>query len=93
MELGELKARAIIGNIRNMSDDCLNRPRPRAQYIHFWRSIKKKIVATLPEIPEGPLKVIVGDLGKILEAWPKPVNTDSPEISKACLDYLMCVNM
>ena len=93
MELGELKARAIIGNIRNMSDDCLNRPRPRAQYIHFWRGIKKKIVTTLPEIPEGPLKVIVGDLGKILEAWPKPVNSDSPAISKACLDYLMYVNI
>lgn len=93
MELGELKARAIIGNIRNMSDDCLNRPRPRAQYIHFWRGIKKKIIATLPEISESPLKTAVEGLGKILESWPKPVNSDSPEISRACLDYLMYVNI
>jgi len=50
-------------------------------------------VATLPEIPEGPLKTTVEGLGKILETWPRPVNTDSPEISRACLDYLMCVNM
>jgi hypothetical protein len=93
MELGELKARAIIGNIRNMSDDCLNRSRPRAQYIHFWRGIKKKIVATLPEIPDGSLRTTVEGLGKVLETWPKPVNSDSLEISKACLDYLMCVNI
>ncbi len=92
----ELKAMAIIGNIRNMSQDCIERPRPRVQYIHFWRGIKKKLRETLSEMKsfrqstgsEIPLESDLIELSQILETWQKPTNSDSPEISKACLQWL-----
>lgn len=90
IELLDLKSRAIIGNIRNMSSDCIERPRPRTQYMHFWRNTKKKLAEVLAE--KGLLctqrREVLEGLSEILKEYEKPQNTDSPEISKKCLEYL-----
>lgn len=39
----ELRCRALIGDLLNMSSDCLENLRPRAQYMHFFRAHYKKV--------------------------------------------------
>ena len=77
-----LKTRAIIGDIRNISDDCISRPRPRVQYMHLWRSIKKKIEEARSE--EGDTDLLL-KLKSVLDQYSKPTNSDAIEIAKKCL--------
>lgn len=39
----DLRCRALIGDLLNMSSDCLENLRPRAQYMHFFRAHYKKV--------------------------------------------------
>ena len=45
----ELRSRALIGDLLNMSSDCLENLRPRAQYMHFYRAHFKKVKDLLRE--------------------------------------------
>jgi len=81
----ELRQRAILGGLRNMSNDIITRPRPRAQYIHYWRSVRKKIIETIPDLQDpGNLKGILG----ILDKYQSIKNQDSPSIARDILEYM-----
>lgn len=89
--------RAILGNLRGMSKECLEGKRPRAQYMHFWRDIKKKIATYLKVYP-GPEKDKNGCIEQsayriIEDTWNylktiKPVKENQAEISENVLEII-----
>ena len=80
----ELRQRAIIGGLLGVTYDILERPRPRAQYIHYWRSLRKKILETIPDL-EDPR--VLKDLLGILQGYPKLKNSDSIGIATDMRSY------
>ena len=83
----EYKARAIIGGLRNTVTDVLQGTRPKVQYIHFWRGVKRKLVETLEEalelreeLPADLIRKLEASK-RILDRYPRPVNSDSVAIS------------
>lgn len=38
-----MAARALLGGLRNITEMCLNDPRPKAQYMGYYRTNHKKI--------------------------------------------------
>ena len=87
----DYKVRAIIGNIRNMSMDCVQGIRPRAQYLHFWRSTKKKMIEVDSELSGDTSdlrRATFYALKGVLDQYPNPTNKEAPEISEKCLQVL-----
>jgi hypothetical protein len=82
--------RAILGNLRGMSRECLEGKRPRAQYMHFWRDIKKKIATYLKVYTTTGQD---GTYDIIFRVWEylkgiKPIKENQAEISKNVLKIL-----
>lgn len=94
MELTELRSRALIGDLLNMSSDCIEDLRPRAQYMHFYRDHYKKIKSLLREgvwetEKTSPYKrVLIGILG-VYSEFPSATKENSMELSKKHLKVLM----
>lgn len=82
-ELLDYQYRAIIGNIRNTVYDILIRPRPRVQYLHFWRGTYRKLEALLrnPEL-QGERREVLEETRKIFREFPKLTNSDSEALAK-----------
>ena len=90
----ELRSRALIGDLLNMSSDCIENLRPRAQYMHFYRAHYKKVKELLREgfwetdINSGFKRILIG----ILEVYydsPIPTKENSIELSKKHLKLLI----
>ena len=39
----EMASRALLGDLKNITEMCLQDQRPRAQYMHYYRKNSKKI--------------------------------------------------
>jgi hypothetical protein len=79
-----------------MSRECLEGKRPRAQYMHFWRDIKKKIATYLNVYPEPSDKEgcieqsayhVIEDTWNYLKTI-KPVKENQAEISRNVLEII-----
>lgn len=65
-----MAARALLGGLRNITEMCLTDPRPRAQYMRYYRVNNKKILDLLSNwciaYPKGDDYIL---LHKILEYY------------------------
>jgi hypothetical protein len=43
----EMASRALLGDLKNITEMCLQDQRPRAQYMHYYRKNSKKILDLL----------------------------------------------
>lgn len=43
----EMASRALLGDLKNITEMCLRDQRPRAQYMHYYRKNSKKILDLL----------------------------------------------
>ena len=93
-QLTELKSRALIGDLLNMSSDCVENLRLRAQYMHFYRAHYKKVKELLregiwdTEINQEFKRILIGILG-IYSDSPIPTKESSMELSKRFLKLLI----
>ena len=94
MEQTLLRSRALIGGLLNMSSDCIENLRPRAQYMHFYRAHYKKVRELLregyweTEINSGFKRILIGILGVYSDS-PIPTKDNSIELSKKHLKLLI----
>lgn len=73
--LPDFSRRAILGTLRNTSQEDLSGIRPRAQYLHTYRRVAKEIKGLLTETPKDNL------LRKLLEIIQGATKEKSKEIS------------
>ncbi len=74
-----------------MSSDCISGVRPRTQYLHFWRDMKKKMAEVDTELSgdtSDPRRATFYALKGVLDSYKNPTNRDAPEISAKCLQIL-----
>lgn len=90
-----LKCRAIIGDIINMSSDVLDiwniENRPRSQYMHRYREMEKKISEILSSWPLGfvsPYHSVIKDLLEIYKTSPRVTKETEADFSKKILKLL-----
>ena len=94
IQLTELKSRALIGDLLNMSSDCVENSRPRAQYMHFYRDHYKKVKELLregiweTEVNYNYKRILIGILGVYSDS-PKPTKESSMNLSKRFLNLLI----
>jgi hypothetical protein len=92
MEKTELKSRALIGGLLNMSSDCLENLRPRAQYMHFYRLHYKKVKNLIYNgtwVDETRIYLnILKDILKIYQESPIPSKNNCIDLSKKHLSLL-----
>ena len=43
----EMASRALLGDLKNITEMCIQDQRPRAQYMHYYRKNSKKILDLL----------------------------------------------
>lgn len=91
-KLTELRSRALIGDLLNMSSDCLEDLRPRAQYMHFYRAHYKKVKDLISQgnwIKDSEIyRRILKDILKIYQESPIPNKDNCIELSKKQLILL-----
>lgn len=86
--------RALIGDIRNMTSDCLENLRERAQYMHFFRENYKKISEILqkwsPEVSkESQPYTIISEIYTEYRNSPRATKENSQELSQKLISILI----
>lgn len=89
----ELRCRALIGDLLNMSSDCLENLRPRAQYMHFFRAHYKKVKDLLRDgfwnnTLNGGYKALLKEIIKIYNEVGLPTKDNSIILSEKQLNLL-----
>ena len=79
----EMASRALLGDLRNMTRQCLADTRPRAQYMHFYRLNHKKIKDLLENWnSEVPKCQVLWDILEYYNTHPKCTFNTQRELSQ-----------
>lgn len=81
----EMASRALLGDLRNITEMCLQDQRPRAQYMHYYRSNSKKILELLqnwnPEYPKDEKYKILHKISEYYRTHPKCIFDTQKQLS------------
>lgn len=71
----EMASRALLGDLRNITEMCLTDQRPRAQYMHYYRKNSKKILDLLinwsPDYPKEINYILLNKISEYYHSHPK----------------------
>lgn len=87
----EMASRALIGDFRNMTHDCIENLRPRAQYMHFYRGSIKKLRDLFDNwcIQDLSKKLVLQEIYEYLCSHPKVNHDNQIETSKNIMGILI----
>lgn len=82
----EMASRALLGGLKNITQQCLTDQRPRAQYMHYYRSNNKKIKDLLknwnPCVPKNESYNTLSLISEYYSSRPKCTFDSQKQISQ-----------